>query len=67
MVQFNFPVGSGPLTSPMGDALDPIDDSLVEGNENVQLSAVISPTINAAFTPNGDSATVVIQDDDGKT
>ena len=66
VVQFNFPVGSGPLTS-LGDALDPIDDSLVEGNENVQLSAVISPTINAAFTPNGDSATVVIQDDDGKT
>ena len=66
VVQFNFPAGSGPLTS-LGDALDPIDDSLVEGNENVQLSAVISPTINAAFTPNGDSATVVIQDDDGKT
>ena len=64
-VQITFPAGSGPLTS-LGSALDPIDDIRVEGNENVQLTASITAGIGS-FTPNGDTATVVIQDNDGKS
>ena len=63
-VQITFPAGSGPFTS-LGDALDPIDDNRVEGTENVQLTATITAGMGL-FTPNGDTATVAIQDDDGK-
>ena len=63
-VQITFPTGSGPLTS-LGDALDPIDDIRVEANENVQLTASITAG-TGSFTPNGDTATVVIQDNDGR-
>ena len=63
-VQITFPAGSGPLTS-LGDALDPIDDIRVEANENVQLTASITAG-TGSFTPNGDTATVVIQDNDGR-
>lgn len=63
-VQFTFPAGSGPLTT-LSDALDPIDDNIVEGNENVQLDATIAAGLGS-FAPGGDAATVVIQDDDGK-
>ena len=63
-VQFTFPAGSGPLMF-MGDALDPIDDNRVEGTENVQLTATITAGVGS-FIPNGDTATVAIQDDDGK-
>ena len=60
--QITFPAGSGPGTT-LGSELDPIDDNRVEGNENVQLSATISLG-SGSFTPNGNTATVVIQDDD---
>ena len=63
--QITFPPGSGPLTS-LGSELDPIDDNRVEGNENVQLNAFISAGVGL-FEPNGDTATVVILDDDGKS
>ena len=64
IAQITFPIGSGPLTS-LGSALDPIDDNRVEPNENVQLTATITAG-SGTFTPNGDTATVVIQDNDGK-
>ena len=63
-VQITFPDGSGPGTT-IGSGLDPIDDNRVEASENVQLSASVSPG-SGSFTPGGDGATVVIQDDDGE-
>lgn len=48
----------------IGSALDPIDDNRVEQNENVQLTATITAGIGA-FTPNGNTANVIIQDNDG--
>ena len=62
--QITFPAGSGPLTT-LGSTLDPIDDNRVESNENVQLNAIITAGAGS-FTPGGDTATVVIQDNDGK-
>ena len=64
VAQITFPAGSGPGTT-LGDALDPIDDNRVEPNENAQLTATITAG-NGAFTLNGNTATVVIQDNDGK-
>jgi hypothetical protein len=61
-VQFNFPSGSGPGTT-LSAGLDPINDIRVEGNENVQLSAVVTQGLGS-FAPNTNTATVVIQDDD---
>ena len=63
-VQFTFPSGSGPGTT-LSDALDPIDDNRVEGNENAQLSASVTQG-QGSFAPGGNTATVVIQDDDGR-
>ena len=67
VARMTFPVGSGPPGSgtptTLESVLDPIDDNRVEGNENVQLSAIISSG-SGQFTPGGDTATVVIQDDD---
>ena len=60
-VQFTFPSGSGPGTT-LSDALDPIDDNRVEGNENAQLSASVTQGLGS-FAPGGDTATVVIHDD----
>ena len=48
----------------LASALDPIDDNRVEANENVQLTASITAG-SGSFTPNGGTATVVIQDNDG--
>ena len=62
IVQLVFPAGSGPLTSLEG-ILSPIEDNRVEPNENVQLTATITAG-TGAFTLNGDTATVVIQDND---
>jgi hypothetical protein len=62
-VQITFPAGSGPGTT-LGSALDPINDNRVEQNENIPLTATITAG-TGSFTPNGDTATVVIQDDDG--
>lgn len=64
-VQFTFPAGSGPFTA-LSSALDPIDDNRVEANENAQLTATITAG-SGSFTINGgNTATVVIQNDDGK-
>lgn len=60
--QITFPAGSGPFTA-LESVLNPINDSRVEGNENVQLSASISQG-SGSFTSNGDSANIVILDDD---
>ena len=62
IVQLTFPAGSGPLTTLEG-LLNPIEDTRVEPNENVQLTAIITAG-TGAFTLNGDTATVVIQDND---
>ena len=62
--QLTFSAGDGPGTSLPG-ALNPTDDINVEGNENVQLNGVVSAG-SGTFVPGGDSATLVIQDDDRK-
>ena len=49
----------------LGSALDPINDIRVEANENVQLTATITAG-TGSLTPDGDTAIVVIQDNDGK-
>lgn len=64
MTQLVFPIGSGPLATEAG-VLDPIDDSRVEGSETVLLQANIIAG-SGSFTPNGDSATVTIFDDDSE-
>ena len=64
MVQLTFPAGSGPLMS-LESALAPIDDIRVEANESVQLTASITVG-TGSFAPNGSTAIVVIQDNDGK-
>ena len=62
--QLVFPAGSGPFTTE-GGSLIPIDDSRVEGSETAPLGAsVVSGS--GSFSPGGDSATVVIQDDDSE-
>ena len=64
VTQLVFPSGSGPGATQDG-ALDPIDDNRVEGSENVALDASIVIG-SGSFPPGGDSATVVILDDDRK-
>lgn len=66
VAQLVFPVGSGPGTT-QSDALNPLDDNGVEGSESVPLDANIIAGMGS-FAPNGpgDSATVVILDDDRK-
>jgi hypothetical protein len=63
-VELTFPTGSGPLTT-LGGAVDPIDDVRVEENVLVQLTATITGGIGS-FTPNGSTAMVIIEDNDGK-
>ncbi len=63
VAQITFPAGSGPGTT-LGSALIPINDIRVESNENIPLTATITAG-TGSFTPGGDTATVVIQDDDG--
>ena len=63
-VQLVFPAGSGPGAT-QGDALDPIDDNRVEGSESVSLLANIVAGIGMLVS-GGDSASVVILDDDCK-
>ena len=60
-IQLTFSAGDLLLTS----SLNPINDNRVEGNENVQLTATVTQGLGS-FTPNGNTATVVIQDDDSK-
>ena len=62
--QLVFPAGSGPLATE-GDSLSPINDNRVENSETVPLSATVVSG-GGSFTPDGDSATVAIQDDDSK-
>ena len=62
VTQLVFPAGSGPGATQQG-ALDPTDDIRVEGSENVPLDASIVIG-SGSFPPGGDTATVVILDDD---
>ena len=63
-ISLTFPAGSGPLTS-LESVLVPLDDIRVEPNKSLTLNASIAAG-TGSITPNGSTALVVIQDNDGK-